>query len=135
MPKLIHDEFTILQGTVSRQRIWQLLRTRERRCIICGEPAVTRFRCLFHRQAALLISRKYAGCARGIRGVGAGRRLSSRFRLTARRKGDWVGKIQTITAMETTNPLSVVSAFEGRIPSTRGQEYDRETSSWPRLFP
>ena len=62
MPKLIHDEFTILQGTVSRQRIWQLLRTRERRCIICGEPAVTRFRCLFHRQAALLISRNYSGC-------------------------------------------------------------------------
>jgi hypothetical protein len=35
---LIKDEFTHLKGQISRQRIWQLRKHKEHKCIKCGKP-------------------------------------------------------------------------------------------------
>ena len=40
MSARIQDEFTKLQGKVSRQRIWQLRKKAQGLCIICGKIAL-----------------------------------------------------------------------------------------------
>jgi len=46
MRRRIKDEFTDLP--LSRQRKYQLRMQQQRRCIICGKPAVTASHCLSH---------------------------------------------------------------------------------------
>lgn len=46
MKSRIQDKFTHLP--VSRQRKYQLRKLQQKRCIICGEPAVNATHCLFH---------------------------------------------------------------------------------------
>lgn len=69
MPAEIIDEFTKLN--VSRQRKWQLRKRRDRKCVICGEPAngfrrharmetKQPFYCEKHRQAGNVRQREYA---------------------------------------------------------------------------
>ena len=41
------DEFTNL--SVSKQRRWQLRRQKQRRCVICGETAINKTHCEYHR--------------------------------------------------------------------------------------
>jgi hypothetical protein len=48
--RAILDEFTNLG--LSRQRIYQLRKQKEHKCIICGGPLVTKFHCEYHRQQA-----------------------------------------------------------------------------------
>jgi len=66
--KPIQDEFTHLAGTVSRQRIWQLRKYAEGKCVICGAGATTAQHCDAHAQQARVLSRETArnrlGCKR-----------------------------------------------------------------------
>ena len=62
MRKRIDDEFTDLP--VSRQRKYQLRMKREKRCIICGDPAVTKWKCLKHMVKARERQRKKLGLKR-----------------------------------------------------------------------
>lgn len=56
MPIEIIDEFT--QLNVSRQRKYQLRRRKQKKCVICGDPAITKFHCEVHRQKVNVISRE-----------------------------------------------------------------------------
>ncbi len=58
----IKDEFTGLR--ISRQYRYQLRMKREKRCIICGEPAVTKWKCLKHMVKARERQRKKLGLKR-----------------------------------------------------------------------
>lgn len=52
MPRLIQDEFTMLD--ISAQRKYQLRRERDGLCRLCGEPAETGFGyCVKHRREQL----------------------------------------------------------------------------------
>ena len=62
MGKRIKDEFTGLR--ISRQYRYQLRMKRENRCIICGEPAVTKWKCLEHMVKARERQRKKLGLKR-----------------------------------------------------------------------
>jgi len=62
MGKRIKDEFTRLR--ISRQYRYQLRMKREKRCIICGEPAVTKWKCLRHMVKARERQRKKLGLKR-----------------------------------------------------------------------
>jgi hypothetical protein len=71
MPEEIIDEFTMLN--VSRQRKYQLRKRKLRKCVICGEQAVTAFHCETHRQKTNVISRESMrnrhGCKRRFEGA------------------------------------------------------------------
>jgi hypothetical protein len=58
----IKDEFTGL--AISRQRKYQLRMQRDRRCTICGEPAIQGVRCLKHLVQAREQQRKKRGLKR-----------------------------------------------------------------------
>jgi hypothetical protein len=58
----IKDEFTALP--ISRQYRYQLRMKRDKRCTICGEPAVGDWRCLKHLVEARERQRKKLGCKR-----------------------------------------------------------------------
>ena len=62
MGKRIKDEFSALK--VSRQYRYQLRMKRDGRCIICGEPAVTDWKCLKHMVKARERQRKKLGLKR-----------------------------------------------------------------------
>ena len=62
MGKRIKDQFTGLR--ISRQYRYQLRMKRENRCIICGEPAVTKWKCLKHMVKARERQRKNLGLRR-----------------------------------------------------------------------
>lgn len=62
MGKRIKDEFSDLR--VSRQYRYQLRMKRDKRCIICGEPAVTDWKCLKHMVKARERQRKKLGLKR-----------------------------------------------------------------------
>ena len=62
MGKRIKDEFTGLR--ISRQYRYQLRMKRENRCITCGEPAVTKWKCLKHMVKARERQRKKLGLRR-----------------------------------------------------------------------
>ena len=59
MGKRIKDEFAELR--VSRQYRYQLRMKRDGRCIICGEPAVTKWKCLKHMVKARERQRRKRG--------------------------------------------------------------------------
>lgn len=65
MGKRIKDEFADLQ--ISRQYRYQLRMKRDKRCIICGEPAVTEWKCLKHMVKARERQRKKLGLRRRLR--------------------------------------------------------------------
>ena len=65
MGKRIKDEFAGLR--VSRQYRYQLRMKRDKRCIICGEPAVTKWKCLKHMVKARERQRKKLGLQRRLR--------------------------------------------------------------------
>ena len=65
MGKRIKDEFAGLR--VSRQYRYQLRMKRDKRCIICGEPAVTKWKCLKHMVKARERQRKKLGLHRRLR--------------------------------------------------------------------
>ena len=67
MGKPIKDEFAKLP--ISRQYRYQLRMKREKRCIICGEPAVTKWKCLKHMVKARERQRKKLGLHRRLRGA------------------------------------------------------------------
>ena len=67
MGKRIKDEFTGLR--ISRQYRYQLRMKRQKRCIICGEPAVTKWKCLKHMVKARERQRKKLGLHRRLRGA------------------------------------------------------------------
>ena len=77
MGKPIKDEFAGLR--ISRQYRYQLRMKREKRCIICGEPAVTKWKCLRHMVMARERQRKKLGLRRRLRGA-----LSYRLQKDAR---------------------------------------------------
>ena len=62
MGKRIKDEFSELE--ISRQYRYQLRMKRDGRCIICGEPAVTDWKCLKHMVKARERQRKKLGLKR-----------------------------------------------------------------------
>ena len=62
MGKPIKDEFYGLP--ISRQYRYQLRMKREQRCIICGEPAITKWKCLKHMVKARERQRKKPGLKR-----------------------------------------------------------------------
>jgi hypothetical protein len=62
MGKRIKDQFTGLR--ISRQYRYQLRMKQENRCIICGEPAVTKWKCLKHMVKARERQRKKLGLKR-----------------------------------------------------------------------
>ena len=62
MGQRIKDQFTGLR--ISRQYRYQLRMKRENRCIICGEPAVTKWKCLKHMVKARERQRKKLGLRR-----------------------------------------------------------------------
>jgi len=55
----IQDEFSKLP--ISRQRKYQLRKQKAGRCVQCGKPAVTSYRCAFHLVAAREYLRKFTG--------------------------------------------------------------------------
>ncbi|MCX6926169.1 MAG: hypothetical protein NT154_23620 [Verrucomicrobia bacterium] len=65
MGKRIKDEFAKLP--ISRQYRYQLRMKRDNRCIICGEPAVTDWKCLKHMVKARELQRKKLGLTRRLR--------------------------------------------------------------------
>lgn len=65
MRRPIKDEFTHLK--VSRQRKYQLRMARDKRCVICGQPAVASDRCLDHMIKARERERKRLGSKRRFR--------------------------------------------------------------------
>jgi hypothetical protein len=65
MGKRIKDEFAGLP--ISRQYRYQLRMKRDKRCIICGEPAVTDWKCLKHMVKARERQRKKLGLKRRLR--------------------------------------------------------------------
>lgn len=77
MGKRIKDEFAGLR--VSRQYRYQLRMKRDKRCIICGEPAVTKWKCLKHMIKARERQRKKLGLQRRLRNA-----LSYRLQRDAR---------------------------------------------------
>ena len=77
MGKRIKDEFTGLN--ISRQYRYQLRMKREGRCIICGKPAVTGWKCLRHMVKARERQRKKLGLQRRLRNA-----LSYRLQRKAR---------------------------------------------------
>ena len=77
MGKPIKDEFAKLP--ISRQYRYQLRMRREKRCIICGEPAVTKWKCLKHMVKARERQRKKLGLQRRLRNA-----LSYRLQRDAR---------------------------------------------------
>jgi len=79
----IKDEFTDLP--VSRQRKYQLRMARDKRCHICGEPAVIGRRCLKHWVAQRERTRNELGCKR--RWLNAlSYKLEAKAKAAARRK-------------------------------------------------
>ena len=79
MGKRIKDEFSKLR--ISRQYRYQLRMKRDRRCIICGEPAVTKWKCLTHMVDARERQRQKLGLKRRLRNA-----LSYRLQRKARGK-------------------------------------------------
>jgi hypothetical protein len=77
MGKRIKDEFSGLP--MSRQYRYQLRMKRDKRCIICGEPAVTKWKCLKHMVEARERQRKKMGLRRRLRNA-----LSYRLQRNAR---------------------------------------------------
>ena len=77
MGKPIKDEFAKLP--ISRQYRYQLRMREQKRCIICGEPAVTKWKCLKHMVKARERQRKKLGLRRRLRGA-----LSYRLQRDAR---------------------------------------------------
>jgi len=77
MGKRIKDEFAGLR--VSRQYRYQSRMKRDKRCIICGEPAVTKWKCLKHNVKARERQRKKLGLQRRLRNA-----LSYRLQRDAR---------------------------------------------------
>jgi hypothetical protein len=67
MGKPIKDEFAKLP--ISRQYRYQLRMRQQKRCIICGEPAVTKWKCLKHMVKARERQRKKLGLRRRLRGA------------------------------------------------------------------
>jgi hypothetical protein len=67
MGKPIKDEFAKLP--ISRQYRYQLRMKQQKRCIICGEPAVTKWKCLKHMVKARERQRKKLGLRRRLRGA------------------------------------------------------------------
>ena len=59
MGKPIKDKFADLR--ISRQYRYQLRMKQQKRCIICGEPAVTKWKCLKHMVKARERQRKKLG--------------------------------------------------------------------------
>jgi hypothetical protein len=57
---MIRDEFN-KRRDISRQRRWQLRQQRNRRCIICGKPAITARYCEPHRRAHILQRKAMGG--------------------------------------------------------------------------
>jgi hypothetical protein len=62
MGKRIKDQFSKLP--ISRQYRYQLRMRQAKRCIICGEPAVTEWKCLKHMVKARERQRKKLGLRR-----------------------------------------------------------------------
>src|ERR1051326_5418199 len=58
----ITDEFSSL--AISRQRKYQLRKARDKRCTLCGQPALKGLRCLDHLVRDRELTRKRAGYAR-----------------------------------------------------------------------
>jgi hypothetical protein len=79
MGKPIKDKFAKLP--ISRQYRYQLRMRQQKRCIICGEPAVTKWKCLKHMVKARERQRKKLGLRRRLRGA-----LSYRLQRKARRR-------------------------------------------------
>ena len=67
MGKPIKDKFAKLP--ISRQYRYQLRMRQQKRCIICGEPAVTKWKCLKHMVKARERQRKKLGLRRRLRGA------------------------------------------------------------------
>jgi len=67
MGKPIKDKFAKLP--ISRQYRYQLRMKQQKRCIICGEPAVTKWKCLKHMVKARERQRKKLGLRRRLRGA------------------------------------------------------------------
>lgn len=65
---MIKDEFSS-NRKLSRQRIWQLRRRKEGRCVICGEPAITVNYCLKHVIWQREYQRKRLGSKKRIRSL------------------------------------------------------------------
>lgn len=62
MRRAIQDEFTHLK--ISRQRKYQLRKSRDRKCTECGAPVIHGSRCLEHLVAARERQRKKRGLKR-----------------------------------------------------------------------
>ena len=77
MGKRIKDEFAGLR--ISRQYRYQLRMKRQKRCIICGKPAVTKWKCLKHMVKARERQRKKLGLKRRLHNA-----LSYRLQRNAR---------------------------------------------------
>ena len=67
MPKKIIDEFSDLP--VARQRKTQLRYKRDGKCVVCGQPVVTKTYCLKHALGARERERKRMGFKRRIRSL------------------------------------------------------------------
>jgi hypothetical protein len=67
MGKPIKDKFAKLP--ISRQYRYQLRMRQQKRCIICGELAVTKWKCLKHMVKARERQRKKLGLRRRLRGA------------------------------------------------------------------
>jgi hypothetical protein len=67
MGKPIKDKFAKLP--ISRQYRYQLRMRQQKRCIICGEPAVTKWKCLKHMVKARERQRKKLGLRRRLHGA------------------------------------------------------------------
>ena len=77
MGRPIKDEFSALR--ISRQWRYQLRMRRDKRCIICGKPAVTKWKCLKHMVKARERQRKKLGLKRRLHNA-----LSYRLQRNAR---------------------------------------------------
>jgi hypothetical protein len=64
MPAKIQDEFTNQSKSYTRQRIWQLRKHRDMRCILCGAAAVTSMYCLRHAIIMRERARKSKRCVK-----------------------------------------------------------------------
>ena len=60
MGNQIVDKYTPLRRKFSRQYLWQLRRKAQGKCIICGQPAVTKLYCLSHQLIKYQYRHKYS---------------------------------------------------------------------------
>jgi len=53
---MIHDKFTAIRHTMSRQQLWQIRRNAEGKCCICSKPLAptSKTRCVEHAKGSTI---------------------------------------------------------------------------------